>query len=434
MKSATNLLNQAVERMSTGYKVNHAKDNAAAYSIITNMDTKIGAYQVAEDNCAMGLDMVATASDTLSMMQDKAERLRALCIQARNGTYGAQSMSAINSEADAIMSEINRLYSTAEYNSINLFADGDKVMPTGRFLVDPVTYKSKSYIDKLTSVSDAGGAFTESEYKIEDVNDLVELANLTNAGVSTAGVTFILANDIDIGAYCDEELAKGNGGWTPIGIYINLGGIDFSKSFAGIFDGNGHVIKDIKINKSADGLGLFGSTAPGSEIKNVGIEGGSITTPNNEGEGHGGLVGVSSSIINNCYSTCDLDVGNFVGGLVGASEDITTSISNSYATGNVRGRDMAIGGLVGCVNVVTNCYATGDVTALYDTTYFISAGGLAGVLPGGGIIKNSYATGDVTGGCGAGGLVAWAGGSSIINSFATGNVTGDSGGVGGLIG
>ena len=70
LKSSTNKLNQAVERMSTGYKVNHAKDNAANYSISTNMTTKIGAYQVAEDNASMGLDMVTTASENITEMQN----------------------------------------------------------------------------------------------------------------------------------------------------------------------------------------------------------------------------------------------------------------------------------------------------------------------------------------------------------------------------
>ena len=121
MKSATNLLNQAVERMSTGYKVNHAKDNAAAYSIITNMDTKINAYQVAEDNVAMGMDLVTTAMDMVANMQEKGTRLRDLSIQARNGSYGAQSLAAINSEAAALMAEINRIYNIADYNGISLF-------------------------------------------------------------------------------------------------------------------------------------------------------------------------------------------------------------------------------------------------------------------------------------------------------------------------
>ena len=69
MGQATSKLNQAIERMTTGYKLNHAKDNAANYSISTNMTTKIGAYQVAEDNALMGLDMVNIASDTITEMQ-----------------------------------------------------------------------------------------------------------------------------------------------------------------------------------------------------------------------------------------------------------------------------------------------------------------------------------------------------------------------------
>ena len=121
MSSATKLLNQAVERMTTGYKINHSKDNAANYSISEKMNMQISSFDVAADNVAMGMDLVTTASDIISNMQDKASRLQALCTQARNGTYGAQSMQAINSEAAAIMAEINRLYNTAEYNNVSLF-------------------------------------------------------------------------------------------------------------------------------------------------------------------------------------------------------------------------------------------------------------------------------------------------------------------------
>ena len=53
MSKATNALNLAIERMTTGFKINHSKDNAANYSIATNMTTKINSYMVAEDNVAM---------------------------------------------------------------------------------------------------------------------------------------------------------------------------------------------------------------------------------------------------------------------------------------------------------------------------------------------------------------------------------------------
>ena len=66
MKQSTNKLNQAIERMTTGFKINHASDNAANYSISTNMTTKINSYMVAEDNAAMGLDIISTAEGTLN--------------------------------------------------------------------------------------------------------------------------------------------------------------------------------------------------------------------------------------------------------------------------------------------------------------------------------------------------------------------------------
>ena len=88
LTQSTNKLNQAIERMSTGLKINHAKDNAANYSISTNMTTKMSACMVAEDNTAMGLDMITTASENLSQIESMLSRLRALATQSSNGTYG----------------------------------------------------------------------------------------------------------------------------------------------------------------------------------------------------------------------------------------------------------------------------------------------------------------------------------------------------------
>ena len=127
MKSSSFKLDTAIERMSTGYKINHAKDNAANYSISTNMTTKIGAYMVAEDNALQGLDMINTASENLSLIEDKLIRLRALATQASNGTYGEQSLKAINAEAGALVDELGRTYSTAEYNGVKVFKGVAKI-------------------------------------------------------------------------------------------------------------------------------------------------------------------------------------------------------------------------------------------------------------------------------------------------------------------
>ena len=137
MKKSTSALNQAIERMTTGFKINHAKDNAANYSIATNMQTKINAYNVAADNVGMGMDLITTASDMISLMQDYGTRLQALSTQARNGTYGEQSIEAIKSEVNAIMKEIDRLSATAEYNGVSLFEGGSD---GNGFITNPKTY------------------------------------------------------------------------------------------------------------------------------------------------------------------------------------------------------------------------------------------------------------------------------------------------------
>ena len=117
----TDILNQAIERMTTGFKINHASDNAANYSISTNMTTQLNSYEVAQDNVASGMDFVSVANDSLALISDHASRIRDLCIQARNGTYGAQSIKAIQTEVDARIAEIVRQYNTTEYNGIKLF-------------------------------------------------------------------------------------------------------------------------------------------------------------------------------------------------------------------------------------------------------------------------------------------------------------------------
>ena len=74
MNKLTIALNEAIERMTTGFKINHAKDNAANYSISTDMTTRIGSYKVAEENALMGLDMLTTASENLDLIGDKLHR------------------------------------------------------------------------------------------------------------------------------------------------------------------------------------------------------------------------------------------------------------------------------------------------------------------------------------------------------------------------
>jgi hypothetical protein len=213
--------------------------------------------------------------------------------------------------------------------------------------------------------------------------------------------------------------ANGGEGWVPIG--------DSTNKFYGTFDGNGHTISDLYINRSStDNQGLFGYTAIGSELKNVSLVDVSIT-------GYryvGGLVGYSVGSITKSYATGSVTGSSYyVGGLVGYSSG---SIANSYATCSVTGSSYYAGGLVGVsYGSITKSYATGNVTSSG-----IYVGGLAGYS--GSSITNSYATGNVYKGSGTGqyhgGFVGYNYQGSIDKCYSTGYVESTHSNSGGFVG
>ena len=120
LAKSTAQLNQAIERMTTGYKINHASDNAAGYSIARNWEAKLGSLDVAADNAATGADMLSTLEDNYALISQHVQRVRDLTEQAANGTYGEQSKNAIKSEIEARLQEIDRIAANCEFNGIDL--------------------------------------------------------------------------------------------------------------------------------------------------------------------------------------------------------------------------------------------------------------------------------------------------------------------------
>ena len=119
LKTSTNGLNMAIERMTTGFKINHAKDNAANYSINTKLSSKLSSYYVAQDNASMGLDMMTSAMDNLDLISSHLSRMRDLAEQAANGTYGEDSLKAIQAEINARLEECSRIIENSEYKIIS---------------------------------------------------------------------------------------------------------------------------------------------------------------------------------------------------------------------------------------------------------------------------------------------------------------------------
>ena len=241
----------------------------------------------------------------------------------------------------------------------------------------------------------------------------------STTGTDLQGINGALTGNFALGAAIDASSTSGwdsEAGFNPIG--------NDTDKFSGKFDGLGHTISGLTINRTAkEYVGLFGY-ASGATLRNVGLVDGSVTGWRRVG----GLVGYSeSSAISNVYTTGIVSGESFnIGGLVGTATH--TTISNVFASGEVSGNS-TVGGLVGFnwFGSISNSYATGKVSGTADYV-----GGLAGFSDSINF-SDSYATGDVSGTDHVGGLVGTSKSTIISNAYATGKVLGADY-VGGLVG
>ena len=351
LKQSSISLNQAIERMTTGYKINHAKDNAANYSIATNMSSKISAYEIAESNTSMGLDMVQTASDTLSLMNGKLNRMRALAVQLKNGTQGDFSKSVITSEILTLGKEVAKLYETAEYNGIKLYKYNSETIaseeiPEAKYdgFIQKVEKRDTASMTPFASV-DKNATLSSGTYSISTADELAKLATMTNNGKIGANTEFVLASDIDLSQYEN---------WIPIGDLWYDGSVMQGASFKGVFDGNGFVISNLKINNDKNYQALFGKA---KTIKNLGVENAQVRA-----KSAGIIGGYDIGNITNCYSSGQVSAEGIAGG-ISMLMQLTSKIDNCYSTAEVYATRYA-GGLVGHLcNSMTNSFFKGAVGA-----------------------------------------------------------------------
>jgi len=126
LNSATNKLNKSLERLSTGYKINNAADNAAGYSIADMWTTQISSLDVAGDNASTGNDLLTTIEQTYGLLTGHLQRVRDLTEQAANGTYGSISLKSIQAEIYGRLQEIDRISANSEFNGIKLMSYVDE--------------------------------------------------------------------------------------------------------------------------------------------------------------------------------------------------------------------------------------------------------------------------------------------------------------------
>lgn len=114
---------KTTEKLSSGYRINRAADDAAGLAISEKMRRQIRGLNQGAENIHDGISMVQVADGALSEVHDMLNRITELSVKAANGTLTAEDRSYLQSEVTGIVSEIQRIADTTTYNEINLFND-----------------------------------------------------------------------------------------------------------------------------------------------------------------------------------------------------------------------------------------------------------------------------------------------------------------------
>jgi flagellin len=120
--SAAQMQSQAMERLSTGLRINSAADDAAGLAISNTMTSQIDGMTQAVSNANDGVSLAQTAGGALTEVTNMLQRIRELAVQSSSGTYEASDRSAMQSEVSNLTQQISGILTTTTFNGVNVFA------------------------------------------------------------------------------------------------------------------------------------------------------------------------------------------------------------------------------------------------------------------------------------------------------------------------
>ena len=121
LSEATNAVNVALQRMSTGYKITGSKDDAAGMYVASRLSTQLCGMKQAQKNVENGISLLSTAEGAFSNATNILNRLRDLSVQSANGVYSKDSRNAMQKEADELLSQLKMIAKGTSFNGLKLF-------------------------------------------------------------------------------------------------------------------------------------------------------------------------------------------------------------------------------------------------------------------------------------------------------------------------
>jgi len=123
-----NSLATSLQRLSSGLRVNSAKDDAAGLAIASRMDAQARGMNVAVRNANDGISLVQTAESGMAVIGDMLQRMRELAVQGSNGTNSVSDLTALKAEYDQLIEEITRTTESVKFNGVSLLDTTDDVV------------------------------------------------------------------------------------------------------------------------------------------------------------------------------------------------------------------------------------------------------------------------------------------------------------------
>ena len=199
---ATNASNQAgkalgtaMERLSTGKRINSAKDDAAGLAISNSMTSQVRGMSQGIRNANDGISMAQTAEGALNEVTNMLQRQRELTVQASNGTYSSDDLANIKSEMDALNSQIDSVLTNTEFNGQKLFTatagaagDGNVTIQAGANESDTVTLDLSTDLTAETSITDAAAVDVTAVAAgdIEKFDEAIKTISTTRASLGAS--------------------------------------------------------------------------------------------------------------------------------------------------------------------------------------------------------------------------------------------------------
>ncbi|SFH71178.1 flagellin [Tindallia magadiensis] len=205
-----NSASETMERLSSGRRINRAKDDAAGMAISEKMKTQIRGLRKASQNTLDGISLIQTAEGAMNEVHSMLQRMRELAVQSANGTTTDDDREAIQSEIDQLTSEVNRIANGTEFNTRNLLRGNEGPnsnttvhrMSTGEAatIVSPyqikgdadlssedmtITIDGEERVIRLASIDGSGSEEEQKNKMVEVINDAI--GDLGNAILTSSG-------------------------------------------------------------------------------------------------------------------------------------------------------------------------------------------------------------------------------------------------------